>query len=298
MKKYLSLLLKVIGGILFAFALHKFFVLSPWEKVQFEHPIYILFAFLLMPINWSLEALKWKKLISPKWQISFKEALLGVFSGVGGSLIAGRAVGSIMGRYWSLPKEEDRSKIIAPVLLGQWIQGIFTYLFGGISILMLGIHQINVVQLKYEYLFLIAFIILLVGIVLFFVIKTPSIQKKLINQLELIRQYDINILASITLCSGLRYFIFTLQFVIILYTFSEGEAWWIYFQWVSIIYLIKTLTPVMNMMMDIGARELSAYYIFLHYGADTNIALMSSLIVWGINILIPSLVGLTVRWRL
>ena len=72
MKKYLSLLLKVIGGILFAFALHKFIVLSPWEKVQFEHPIYILFAFLLMPINWSLEALKWKKLISPKWQISFK----------------------------------------------------------------------------------------------------------------------------------------------------------------------------------------------------------------------------------
>ncbi|OHX66156.1 lysylphosphatidylglycerol synthase domain-containing protein [Flammeovirga pacifica] len=297
-KKPIALILKVIAFVFFIFALQKLITLSPWEEVSFQHPVFLVLALLLMPLNWGIEAFKWKRLVSPLIQLSFSSAIWSVFSGVGSSLVAGRSIGSILGRYWALPKDMDRKKVVAPILFGQWIQGLFTYLFGGLSFFILGIDLIEG-SIKFTSLLLMLFVgvvlMILVGGLWFYF---PKFQYKVKDQLKLIKSYSKQLIVDVILLSGLRYLIFTLQFVLVLYTFSDGQPWWIYFQWIAIIYLLKTITPALNMVMDLGAREISAFYIFHYFGGDTNIALMSSLIVWGINILIPSLIGLTVRWRL
>ena len=59
---------------------------------------------LMMLLNWSLEALKWKELTKAYHKMSFSEAFRSVISGVSTSFITPNRIGDFIGKLSYLPK--------------------------------------------------------------------------------------------------------------------------------------------------------------------------------------------------
>ncbi|WP_170178389.1 lysylphosphatidylglycerol synthase domain-containing protein [Flammeovirga pectinis] len=297
-KKYISYFLKTLAIFLGGLAIYQFVDKTPWEKVVITHPILLVFAFLLMPVNWLLESYRWKLLISPLVKLNFKQALIGVLSGLGAAFLGGRAIGNSLGRYWVLPQNIERKKSVGALFFSQFTQGIFTYIYGTLSVfLLIGFQWLF--PIKWTAVFILFIVIFISIIGLFYSIKSSSKIKELfIYYFDMINEYDKPLILKTLTAAQLRYFIFSFQFILVMLSLDVQLSFQTLCLVVPSIFLIKTLAPSLSGMLDLGARELSTLYIFTLLNADVNIALMSSLIIWGINILLPSLVGLTIRWRL
>ena len=101
-------------------------------------------VFVLMFINWSLEALKWKISVQSVQPVSFFRSLKAIFSGVSFSITTPNRVGEYFGRMLYM-NEGNRLKIISLTILGSMSQLIVTILFGlsGLLILQFDIDKLN-----------------------------------------------------------------------------------------------------------------------------------------------------------
>ena len=64
------------------------------------------------------------------------------------------------------------------------------------------------------------------------------------------------------------------------------------------IFLIKSIVPSFNFLADLGIRELSALQFFESYGAIELNILTATLSIWILNLLIPSILGTVLLWRM
>ncbi len=87
----------------------------------------------LMPLNWLLEALKWKILIAPIDKIKVKNSLKAVLSGVTTSIFLPNRAGEFTGRILHLEKGK-RSFGILPTFIGNISQLSITILAGLIGL--------------------------------------------------------------------------------------------------------------------------------------------------------------------
>ena len=90
----------------------------------------------LMIINWSLEAIKWKNLIKPIQKVGFLKSLFAVWTGVTVGNITPNRIGEFAGRILFLEKK-NRHKGTSITLYGDLAQFVVTLLFGiaGFSLL-------------------------------------------------------------------------------------------------------------------------------------------------------------------
>ena len=96
-----------------------------WSVVSFA---LIGFVLLLIPINWSLEALKWK-LTCKTEKITFSFALKSVLTGLSLSSVIPFGIGAAAGRLMNL-NGRRRIENVSGIFVGQWMQTIITLLFG------------------------------------------------------------------------------------------------------------------------------------------------------------------------
>lgn len=71
---------------------------------------------------------------------------------------------------------------------------------------------------------------------------------------------------------------------------------------ISITFLVKSMMFSVNFLTDMGVRQLTAVGIMAMVKIPESVAVMGSFGLWGMNILIPSIIGLVllmkVKWRL
>ncbi|NME68242.1 lysylphosphatidylglycerol synthase transmembrane domain-containing protein [Flammeovirga aprica] len=297
-QKVLSYSLKGLAVLFAIYALYQFYFYSPWEKVSIQSPFFLVVAFALMPLNWLLESKRWQILLKPLFNISLLNALLGVLSGLGASFLAGKTVGSALGRYWAIPKSVDRQQSVGALFISQLTQGVHTFWIG--IPCTLWFLRNHIIQFQNTSIFIGCFVIV-VPLVLF-LIKKLSENEKAIHFFQryflLLKEYTITLLASTLTLGFIRYCVFTLQFVLIIRSIDPSIPFQLLLLIVPVIFLIKTISPNLGGFLDLGIRELSTLYIFEYLGLDPNTALVSALIIWGINILLPSVIGLSIRWKL
>ncbi|MBD0403406.1 lysylphosphatidylglycerol synthase domain-containing protein [Flammeovirga sp. EKP202] len=297
-QKVLSYSLKGVAVLFAIYALYQFLVYAPWEKVSIKSPVFLALAFILMPLNWMLESKRWQILLKPLFEVSFIHALLGVLSGLGASFLAGKTLGNALGRYWAIPKSVDRNQSIGALFISQLTQGIHTFWIG-IPCLLWFLRN-HIIKIQHEY--------WLLGIIVFFlpfliVIGRQALQnEKVIRFFEryflILKAYTLKLLITTTVLGFVRYCVFTLQFIFIIHSIDTIISLQVLLIIVPVIFLIKTVSPNLGGFLDLGIRELSTLYIFEYLGLDPNTALVSALMIWCINILIPSLLGLGIRWKL
>ena len=101
-----------------------------------ERIINLFLAFILMFVNWSLEALKWKLSVQHVQPVSFAKALKAVFSGVSFSVTTPNRMGEYIGRVLYM-NEGNRLKVISLTILGSVSQLIVTMFFGLLALMIL-----------------------------------------------------------------------------------------------------------------------------------------------------------------
>jgi uncharacterized membrane protein YbhN (UPF0104 family) len=265
----------------------------------------LVLVLLLMGVNWSLEAYKWRLMIAKIEGISFFRSLKAVFSGVTVSLFTPNRIGEYGGRVFYL-KPEDRVQGVFITMLSSMSQLLVTLLTGLVAL----IFFIPKYQLLNPYLYYSIIIISLALLVLLlffyfniyllntFLLKISWL-KKAEEYIHVLMLYDSKELAKVFLLSLIRYLVFTIQYYLLLQLFqvyiplSEGAVA------ISLSFLVMTLIPTFT-LAEIGIRGSVCAYFIGFMSTNSFGILTASFTLWLVNLVLPALMGafLILRLRL
>ncbi len=266
--------------------------------------ILIIISLLLMPINWSLEAIKWKYLLKIKEKISFWLSMKAVLVGTTISAVSPNRTGDYFARVFVLKKTRFWEGVLV-TLVGSFAQTLTTLLFGSIAFFSLFSHKL--VELAYItefqlYLIKILFLFgIIFSIIIYFRISLlgkfiPSKWRKTKQYINILTRFSFKELSIALAFSTFRYTIYSLQFYLLLLASGiENLPLFIGFGLTSSIFLLNTIRPSIA-LLEIGIRTSIAIFVFsLYFGFDSNIdngVFAASTLIWLINIILPALIGL------
>jgi hypothetical protein len=129
-------------------------------------------VFLLMFVNWGLEALKWKVLLRQLYRIRFWEAFKAILSGVAFALNTPNRIGEYGGRVLFIP-EGKRVRAVSLTLAGSFSQLLVTLLFGSIGLYLLkdrigGTESFSSLQVWITVFQVLVFFIAFIGFIIYF----------------------------------------------------------------------------------------------------------------------------------
>tara|TARA_B110000444_G_scaffold51021_1_gene46991 strand:+ start:3194 stop:4171 length:978 start_codon:yes stop_codon:yes gene_type:complete len=311
-KKTLSFLIK-IGIVVFSlYFLYKELVLkndivnfdkSLFFKLITDNIILIVIVLFLMFLNWFLEALKWRYMISKIEKVSIYTSLKAVFAGITVSSFTPNRVGEYGGRVFYLEKA-DRLKGVIITFIGSMSQLLITILFGSISFIILSelLFESKVLFSaisKFKLLVFLLLFLLNVFIFYFFYNVHSFISffnlNKYINRFKQYIQtftiYNSSELTNILLFSFSRYIVFSIQFLILLNVFEIDSSTFHSMLSVMLIFLFVSIIPTI-VVAEIGVRGSVAIYVFSLFTINPIGVFSSTLLLWIINLVIPSLIGI------
>lgn len=311
-KKTLSFLIK-IGIVVFSlYFLYKELVLkndiinfdkSLFFKLITDNIILIVIVLFLMFLNWFLEALKWRYMISKIEKVSIYTSLKAVFAGITVSSFTPNRVGEYGGRVFYLEKA-DRLKGVIITFIGSMSQLLITILFGSISFIILSelLFESKIffsAISKFKLLVFLLLFLLNVFIFYFFYNVHSFISffnlNKYINRFKQYIQtftiYNSSELTNILLFSFSRYIVFSIQFLILLNVFEIDSSTFHSMLSVMLIFLFVSIIPTI-VVAEIGVRGSVAIYVFSLFTINSIGVFSSTLLLWIINLVIPSLIGI------
>lgn len=268
-----------------------------------KHFLLLLIAILLIPLNWSLEAYKWKFLIKKLEQISFKQAIEGVIVGVTMGFITPHSVGDYAARIFFLTNSE-RTKGIGAVFISRISQFYITLYFGTIALVFYIYNVIHVQSNNLSYNSIIWFTLFNNVLFIFIFIyhqhilryfETKRFFKKLIPYFEIIKTYSFRELNLVMSLSLLRYMVFCIQFILILIYFDIHFPLWLMLIGVTFVFFIKSVIPT---FLDLGVRETAAVFFFGVFSNNHQNIIFASLTLWILNIVVPTIVGLFLIYKI
>lgn len=264
---------------------------SPGKKMV------MLLVLLLMGLNWTLEALKWKFMMRKLEAIPIARALVAVFSGLTVSFFTPNRIGEYAGRIFHL-RSADRIKATLVTILENFSQLIITIAAGSISLVFYMHRYVNL----HAYLLWVIGVLMFIfaGVVLMLFLQVPFIDKailkikgmrKLGKYLEVVAGYkksELLILLGLALC---RYLVFTFQFYLLLSVFGVETGYATGMLLINMVFFVMTLVPTFA-LSEIGVRGAVATYFFSRITYDSLAVLNATLSLWMINLVIPALLGI------
>jgi uncharacterized membrane protein YbhN (UPF0104 family) len=317
-KNRVSVFIKI--GIFIIAAIYIYFLLRKKENFasdlfnalfspdNLSEPLFLI-AVLLFPLNWGLEAWKWKFLLIRIEEVSFFKAFRGILTGVTFGVITPLSLGDYAGRILQLENPE-RIKMIGAIFLSRIAQFFSTLFFGLASVFYIIFNRAgNSPEILKDLDSLVFFLAGLAIAALIFLLFIFSIHRRILASLEtsalfrpvykyfeILRLYESKDILYIILISFLRYMVFTLQFLLLLFFFKVSNDFLLLLMGVSFVFLVKSIVPT---VLDLGVREAVAVYFFTFFNIiDHNSILYSSLGLWIINIVFPAVLGLFLIFRI
>lgn len=272
---------------------------SEYEKLfnsffQTKNSLLLIVLFVLMLVNWSFEALKWKLLASKVEEISFLKALKSVFVGISIGVLTPKSVGDCVGRFLLL-RSFKKYRLLGALLLGQAFQLTATLLFGVPA----AWYYFRRIDDGFVSNFVLALMFLLLSVVAIRFRKTlltavfeTQIGIRIKTYLVVVKEYSPFELFKISMYSIFRYLVFTVQYILVLQLFHVGFSFVELFLLVSVVYLIKSMLFSINFVADMGMRQITAVSVMGMVGVAESSTVMASFAVWAINIGIPAVIGL------
>lgn len=260
-----------------------------------------------MPINWSLEALKWKLLLKNKEKISFIVAIKAVLSGASISAVSPNRIGDYFGRIFVLKNTKFWEGVFI-TLIGSYAQTITTLIFGGIALFWFiapsllsaeNIDSIKLIYFQYAYFTFLSILIVLYFRISIIVKLVPQKWIKIHKYVNVFIKFKFKQLSIALLISILRYVVFSLQFYILLLAVGINVINLVDGLLItSAIFLINTIRPSIA-LLEVGIRGSVAIFVLGLFFANKqyslqldSAALLASSILWLINIILPAIIGL------
>jgi len=263
------------------------------KALRTADPIFFLLAFLFLIPNVLVQCLKWRYLLTIiKPSVTFGEAMESLLAGYSMGLITPGRVGEygraffIHGTNWM--------KVIGLTLLDKLYSFSVVVLVGipGLICFLNGLFGFSLPRLILG---------LLIASIFLYIVSYPDFLPKFLNMLPFrdrigaftgsmgnFRRRQAGVLLSL---SAVFYLIYCIQFYLLCWAF-ERISLKVAFVAISATFLTKTLLPIS--LGDLGVREGASVFFFSQLGVQKTTAFNASLILFLIDILIPSLSGLPI----
>ena len=250
---------------------------------------------LLMLLNWTLEALKWKYLLSSFQHISFHKALKAILGGLTIAVVTPARIGEIGGRILFL--KNNRMKGLLTSIIGSISQLCTTIIMGLIAATFFVVYV-----LKFNSIFLIGipFLICLILLLFFNLNKFDKIlirfrfTKRLGRIIKVSKFYKIladkKVLSVALTFSFIRYIIFAVQYLLLLKIFGLQIAVPEAIAVIGSIFLLQTIIPT-PAIAELGIRNGLAVFLFSFLTNSTESVIAAATSIWIINLLIPATFG-------
>ena len=311
-KKLKIFLNYVAGPLLFAwlaFSIYRQVKQQPdlsasWEEIKasiFSREVWMpALVFILMIVNWSLEALKWRFAVKQVQPISFFRSLKAVFSGVSFSVSTPNRIGEYLGRVLHL-KEGNRLKVISLTILCSFSQLIITLLFGLVSLWILEDKLIDsgisgwpawikmiLTGGAIVFIFLTVLYFRLNSLVSW-VIKWKWFNKYtwLINELG---KLSATLLIKLLSFSFLRYLVFITQYLLLIKFFGLEIGLWQGFWSMALVFLVMSVIPNIALLEIVQKIFVTEKILGIFTSNILGIGLATT-VIWVINLMIPAAIG-------
>lgn len=270
----------------------------------------LILVLLLMLVNWSIEALKWKSLLKEQEKISFFKSFKAVFAGLTVSIFTPNRVGEFLGRVFVLQKTNPW-KAIFVTIVGSFSQLMVTLLVGFSSFIYFSYAYLIPQQIISLYVFYatVTTLGLAIALLVIFYIKVqllypimekiiPEKWKKIRLYFSVFSRFTTKKLLTVFAYSFVRYLVFTLQFVILIKTFQLPIHWFAAALLVSILFFVMSAIPTIT-LAELGVRgsiviEIFKIFFIQHgvYQSSYDFGVFSaSTMLWLINLALPAVLG-------
>jgi len=272
--------------------------------------------FVMMIINWGLEAFKWKLLIEQAEEVSYRRAYQAVLGGLAVSVFTPNRAGEFIGRVFILKKTEPLKAILL-TLIGSFSQLLVTVVLGTVAYLFFAPEYLP--TLMYDSTWIVTgFSVTLATASLFMIIAyfnisvlhrisiliPASYSEKIKNGINAIAACPRHLLIKAVLLSTLRYFVFSAQFYLAIrmtgLPFTAGQCMMV----IPVIFLALAAIPTVA-LTELGVRGSVSIFLFSllagNNGLDASASLAvvtASTLIWILNIAVPSFAGVLVIFRL
>lgn len=260
-------------------------------------------VFLLMLLNWGLEAQKWQIQVDGIQQISFLYAFKSVLAGQAMGFNTINRLGEPAAKAAFL-NDGNRIRGMALSIVGNMAQIITTFALGSIAMFYMrwniinDQHQIEGLSLYWldfliylfaagVFLFALAYF-KLAGLINLFN-KIPFIHKYKFF-FEKLSQFSWFQLIKLLLLSILRYVVFLIQYYLVLYVFEVDIYWLDAFALIGVMFLILGVVPTIA-MAELGIRG-KISLLLLGLVSTNSIGIIATVgCIWLINLLLPAIAG-------
>lgn len=261
---------------------------------------YLAMTILLMPLNWWLESVKWRKLILPWTDISPSRAFAAVYAGLSVGIVTPARLGEYAGRLIMIPGT-DKAKSVSATLVGSIGQNIINVIFGylGTLVFLYCYFPIN----KYVYIAGSLAGLVLIAVLLMLFLHVSRLKLDILDRwpkLDFLRQqahvialYSKDLLTEVLQWSTLRYLTYMVQYVLILYFLGIEVPLLAAVSGVMLIYLIQSGIPLPP-VLGVVARGEIALLVWSLFTENIGGILVATFGLWVINLVIPALIGLLI----
>jgi hypothetical protein len=250
-------------------------------------------AVALMPLNWALEAEKWRYLLAPSCRLPFGPALRAVFCGLALSLFTPQRVGEYVGRVLGVPARHNWPAVLA-MAVGNFAQLLVLFSLGlaGVSFL-LGDYLGKPVGWGA------AAVALLVALYLIFFnlsrlpgwLRQLPLPRRAWRLLLMLRQYRAGQLARAWGWSAARYATYSFQYFALAMFFGISAPPLLAFAAIASLFFVQASLPLPP-LMGLLARGEAALLIWGRFSDQPLGILAATYGLFILNLVLPALLGL------
>ncbi len=271
-------------------------------KLSWHEPVFWV-VFLLIFVNYGLEARKWQLLIKPLEKFTLLKAYKSVLAGCSIVMLTPNRIGEFGGRIlFVAPSNRIRATFLT--FLGSISQLLVTFLAGTIGIIVLrfsshtGMWDLQFIPLVIANTLTATSICISVFLLLFYmriawiihVMKKLPFLAKPLKYVLLLEQFSDKQLLRILFLSFIRYVAFILQYVLLLQVMQVGVGYMMCFWLLTIFYLLMAIAPTIG-ITEFPLRAIATVYIFKLYSSNILGIQAAALGIWLMNMVLPAIFG-------
>jgi hypothetical protein len=274
-----------------------------WNKIPLSQFSWLLLVFILLPVNWLLEAKKWQISLSKIEKTSLHHATKAVLSGIFTGFFTPNRVGELAGRVVFL-KKENRKPGVSACVMNSITQNIIIVMCGIPASIFFFLSTTG--SIYPDIMIYVGFLIigLLLVAILYFSLSRISLllsANKYTNMLKsffgFLADYTTSDFLKITLVTLLRYTVFCSQFYFMLLFFGVDVEFWQALIAIPTTYLFVTFTPSLA-LSEAAVRSSYSVLVIGAFSSTEITVILAGVGIWLVNFAIPMLVGSVIMLRI
>lgn len=261
---------------------------------------FLWWALALMPLNLSIEVIKWKYLVSSAQPITRIEAWKSYLAGIAFSFLTPNRVGEYPARIIYL-KNKNTIRLISVAILGAFAQFITLFIYGCSGLVYYNFSFPGYWQRLV--LALVAFILIILVMLYFnferWIVYFERLKwfKRLPAYGYLLRRFTKKDHVIVLLLSMARFAVFTTQYILLLNWMNIALPFSVSFFMATLYFWSISVIPSIA-FAELGVRGQVSLFLFQAYTQNAIGILVATMSLWAINLIIPAVLGSILLLRL